>query len=133
MSNDSIEVVKRAFNAFRRGDPRDAIACLTEDVEWHNTATFPGPRKVVGREAVVAFCADAMEPWSAEEERIEEIRTSGEGCVVVSVHSRGRGRSSGIPIDERWAMTFTLRAGKITRVDVRGSFAKALEVAGLSG
>ncbi len=50
----------------------------------------------------------------------------------MSVHSWGQGRGSGIPVDQRWAMSFTLRGDKIARVDVRGSFAKALAAAGLS-
>ena len=131
MSDEGVEVVKQAFNALRRGNPDDALVCFTDDVEWHNTAAFPGPRKVVGPEALVAFSKEVQEPWSADGERIAEIRT-GENRVVLCVHSWGRGRGSGIPVDQRWAMSFTLRAGKIARVDVRGSFAKALEAAGLS-
>ena len=105
--------------------------CFTDDVEWHNTAAFPGPRKLVGPEALVGFATEIREPWSVGGERIEEIRT-GENRVVVSVHSWGQGRGSGIPVDQRWAMSFTLRGDKIARVDVRGSFAKALAAAGLS-
>ncbi len=131
MSDEGVAVVTRAFNALRRGNPEDALGCFTDDVEWHNTSAFPGPRKLVGPEALVGFSKEILEPWSSEGERIEEIRT-GEDRVVVCVHSWGRGRGSGVPVDERWAMSFTLRAGKIARVDVRGSFAKALKAAGLS-
>jgi ketosteroid isomerase-like protein len=131
MSDEGVEVVKQAFNAMRRGDPEDALGCFTDDVEWHKSAAFPGPRKLVGPEALVGFSKELQETWSLDGERIEEIRT-GEDRVVVSVHSWGLGRGSGIPVDQRWAMSFTLRAGRIARVDARGSFAKALEAAGLS-
>jgi ketosteroid isomerase-like protein len=131
MSEQAIEVVMQAFDALSRGTPDDAPSCFTDDVEWHNTTTFPGPRKLVGWEALIRFRAEMSEPWSVGGERIEEIRTGGDR-VVVAVHSWGEGRGSGIPIDEHWAMSFTLRAGKVARVDVRGSFAKALEAAGLA-
>jgi ketosteroid isomerase-like protein len=131
MSEEEVELVKRAFDALRRGKPGDALDCFTDDVEWHNTAAFPGPRKLVGPEALVQFTTEIREPWSVGGERIEEIRTR-ENRVVVGVHSWGQGRGSGVPMDQRWAMSFTLRGNKIARVDVRGSFAKALEAAGLS-
>jgi ketosteroid isomerase-like protein len=131
MSDQGVEVVKRAFDAMRRGALENASDCFTDDVEWHNTAEFPGPRKLVGREVLVRFWAELLEPWSIGGERIEEIRT-GEDRVVVAVYSWGEGRGSGIPMDQHWAISFTLRAGKIARVDARGSFAKALAAAGLS-
>ena len=131
MSDRGVEVVKRALYALWRSSPEEALDCFTDDVEWHNTAAFPGPRKLVGPEALVGFTTEIREPWSVGGERIEEIRT-GESRVVVGVHSWGKGRGSGVPMDQRWAMSFTLQGDKIARVDVRGSLAKALEAAGLS-
>ena len=131
MSDERVAIVKRAVYALRRGESEDALDGFTDDVEWHNTAAFPGPRKLVGPEALVGFAREIRGAWSVGGERIEEIRI-GENRVVVGVHSWGQGRGSGIPMDQRWAMSFTLRGEKIARVEARGSFAKALEAAGLS-
>ena len=90
-------------SAMRRGALENASDCFTDDVEWHNTAEFPGPRELVGREALVRFWAELLEPWSIGGEPIEEIRT-GEDRVVVAVYSWGEGRGSGIPMDQHWAI-----------------------------
>ena len=49
----------------------------------------------------------------------------------MQVHSWGRSKGSGIPLDERWAVTFRFAGGRIVRADVRGDYAKALAAAGL--
>jgi hypothetical protein len=43
----------------------------------------------------------------------------------------GRGNASGVPVDVRWAAAFRVSDGKISRVDVHGDWAKALEAVGL--
>jgi ketosteroid isomerase-like protein len=39
--------------------------------------------------------------------------------LIVATH-RGRGRDSGVPVEERWAYAYTLRDGKICAVDLWG-------------
>ncbi len=131
MSQENVEIARRAFEAVRRGDYDDAGSCFRADVEWHNTSTFPGPRMIVGPKAIIEFSKELFEPFDAEGEEIEEVRAGG-GCVVMGVRSWGRGKGSGVPVDVRWALTFNLHDGKIARVDVRGDFANAVHAAGLS-
>jgi ketosteroid isomerase-like protein len=62
---------------------------------------------------------------------IEEIIDAGDR-VVLSAHHRGRGRGSGIKVDARYYEVYTLRDGKIIRVDEYTERIAALEAAGLS-
>jgi hypothetical protein len=55
----------------------------------------------------------------------------GEDSVVLGVHSSGRGRASGVPIDVHWGIAFHVYGSKISRVDIHGDWAKALEAVGL--
>ena len=61
---------------------------------------------------------------------IERVADRGD-WVVIGVHSLGRGKASGAPIDVRWNAAILLRDGTISRVDVHGDRAKALATAGL--
>ena len=63
---------------------------------------------------------------------IEEIIDAGDR-VVLSAHHRGRGRGSGIKVDARLYEVYTLRRGKVIRVDEYTDRAAALEAAGLQG
>jgi ketosteroid isomerase-like protein len=62
---------------------------------------------------------------------IEEIIDAGDR-VVLSAHHRGRDRGSGIKVDARYYEVYTLRDGKIIRVDEYTERIAALEAAGLS-
>jgi ketosteroid isomerase-like protein len=50
--------------------------------------------------------------------------------VVVTVRFRARGRGSGTPVDARLYDVFTLRDGKIVRMDQFAERAEALEAVG---
>ena len=52
--------------------------------------------------------------------------------VVVAVRMRARGRASGIPVDARLYDVYTLREGKIVRMDQFTRRSEALEAAGLA-
>jgi ketosteroid isomerase-like protein len=47
---------------------------------------------------------------------IDEILAAGPDYVVVANHVAGRGSSSGVPVELRWASVFWLRKGQIARV-----------------
>jgi ketosteroid isomerase-like protein len=51
--------------------------------------------------------------------------------VVATLHFRGRGRGSGIETEARFYEVYTVRDGKIVRMDEYTSHAEALEAVGL--
>ena len=70
------------------------------------------------------FSEDYAEGGTKIERYLESERR-----VVAGFHSWGRGRASGVPLDVRWAAIFELRDRRVTRVDVHGSYEKAVEAA----
>ena len=62
---------------------------------------------------------------------IREIRDLGDAVFLFAAH-QGRGRSSGVEVQGETAYLYTVRAGKVARVEIYASRAKALEAAGLS-
>jgi ketosteroid isomerase-like protein len=132
MSQENVELVRRTFDAVRQGDLGGAVRGFRDDAVWHNTAEFPGPTSCVGPSAIVGFWASLMEAFeeSANGMVVEQL-VEGEDSVVLAVHSVGRAKASGVPIDVRWGAAFHVRDGKISRVDIHGDWAKALEAGGL--
>jgi ketosteroid isomerase-like protein len=132
VSREKVEVVRRALGAATRRDDATAADCFHADAEWHNTREFPGPNVCVGPAAIIGFWQTLIEDFDEsrsgqEIERIAETETA----VVVDVHSVGRGKTSGVPVDVKWAAVFTVRDDRISRVDVHGDWAKALKAAGV--
>lgn len=128
--SESIEIVRRAFDAVRRGDHAVAASCFGPDAEWHNTASFPGPAVIVGVRAIIEFHAELSATMDAEGEQVEEVRAVGDR-VAMAVRTRASGKSSGVPVDVRWALVYTLLDERVERVDVHGDFDRACEVAEL--
>lgn len=132
MAQGDVEIARRFLGALDRRDYEASILLLQDDAEWHNTAAFPGPRTIVGPTAIIEFWQGLVETFDQAEggTEIEDATISGES-VVIGVRTRGRGTTSGVPIDVRWALRVSVRGGRIERVDVSGDYASALAAAGL--
>ncbi len=113
-----------------RADQQDAERDFHTDVVWHNTAQFPGQRICVGPQAIIDFWETLVESFHERSVTIERV-LEGENSVVLGVHSVGEGLASGVPIDVHWALALRVRDGRISRVDVHGDWANALQAAGL--
>jgi ketosteroid isomerase-like protein len=135
MSEENVAAVRRLVDALSAGDYDRAAAELHSAAEWHNTAAFPGPRRVTGAERIRDFWADLFDAYGATAEdsgiEVERIAESGDS-VVVLLHGWGHGRSSGIPFDTRWAHALRVNQGKIDRVATYGTYERALAAAELS-
>jgi ketosteroid isomerase-like protein len=115
-----------------RGDDEHATRGFQEDAVWHNTSVSPDPSICVGPQAILNFWATLKETFQESQTDVEQVVEGGD-AVVLSLHSVGRGHASGVPVDVRWAAAFRVIDGKISRVDVHGDWAKALEAVGLEG
>ncbi len=128
MSTENLEIVRRAF-AFGvqgRGDPDEGLADFDPDVVVNSVEQ--GSSR--GRDAVRANLERWNDAWKEIEATAEEFIEAGDR-VVVSAHFRGRGRGSGIEVAARFYDVYTLRHGKVVRVDEFTERADALEAAGL--
>jgi ketosteroid isomerase-like protein len=126
VSQENVEVVRRSVEAYLRGDVAASFADATSDVVWNPVEAG----ELQGYEQVRAYFAEWEDVWDDYDMEAEEIRALGTK-VVVTFRFRGRGKGSGVPIDQRTYNVYTVRDGKIMRVDEYADRA-ALEAAGLS-
>jgi ketosteroid isomerase-like protein len=129
MSEENVEVVRKAiaYEYHGVGDRAEAEAIFDPDVVLNPIDEGPshGPDEM----------RYDWERWASafEELRVtfEEIIDAGDQVVVVA-HHEGRGQGSGIEVDARFYEVYTLREGKVSRVDEYTEREEALEAAGLS-
>jgi|SRR3954449_4231617 len=86
---------------------------------------------VQGIDAAIASMARWEAEWDQYELFHEEFVDAG-NRVVVATLIRGRGRGSGVEVEARFFNVYTLRGGKVVRMDEFTTRAEALEVLGLS-
>ncbi len=84
-----------------------------------------------GREALRETVAAWVTTWDDYSEQVEEIRDFGDTVCVIATQ-RGRGKGSGVEIENRWGQLYTVEDGLITSIAMYENPARALEAAGLS-
>jgi ketosteroid isomerase-like protein len=115
MSRENVEIAVRGNEAFNRGDLDVAMQFFAPDAELRDLANAPDqPTAVRGIDAI----RETWLLWAAE---LEELRADAEewidaGDVVIArMHWHGRGKASGVAIDQRQFDLYELRGGKIVR------------------
>jgi uncharacterized protein len=112
----NVDVVKRFYGAFGRGDIPTALGLLADDVEWTFQAPsvipFAGTRR--GREGVAQFFSLVGE--TLEFQQFEPREFVGQGdTVVVLGYERNLIKPTGRTFEQEWAHVYTLRDGKIAK------------------
>src|SRR5918998_5266448 len=110
----NLDVVRRFYGAFGRGDIPAALDLLADDVEWTFRAPsvipFAGTRR--GREGVAEFFSLVGE--TLEFQQFEPREFVGQGdTVVVLGYERSLVKATGHRFEQEWAHVYTLRDGKI--------------------
>ena len=128
MSQANVEIVKQIFSAWERGD-FTSIDWADPEIEF----SIPGPDLDVhrGTEAAGRAWAEFLGAFDDLSIVGEKFHDAGDK-VVVEQGFRGRGKGSGIPIDEiPGGAVFTLRDGKVTRFQGYVTVEEAMASAGL--
>jgi uncharacterized protein len=144
MSQENVEVVRGAFEVLTRlmaasaADPnrsmRDDYARFAEflDPEFElvqaTSAVEPGTLR--GYQGFVTFIEGGREMWRAAQLEPQEFIAAGDQVVVLGVF-RAQGRASGAEVEQPTGTVWTLRDGKVARVQAFLDPSEALEAAGL--
>jgi ketosteroid isomerase-like protein len=118
VSQDNVEIVRR----FLLVDVDEALTYADPDIVWNPIEESP----TQGHDAVRASLARWKGEWDDYRLMPEEFVERGDR-VVVTVRLGGRGRGSGVEIDARFYDVYTLRDGKIVRMDQFTERSEALE------
>lgn len=115
MSQEGVEVAKRTYEAFARGDVPAVLANFDPNVEWHAAEGLPwggqhnGPQAVA--ENVFGALMAAVDGFALN---IDRFLDAGEYVVALGRYS-GQGRQSGKPLDASFAHVWELDDGKLKR------------------
>jgi ketosteroid isomerase-like protein len=132
MSEENVELVNRGWEAWLRGDLDGLAELWDSEVEFDVTHFRDWPEPAYfGIDGVKRFFTQWLEVWDDYEVGVDETLATPDGRVISLAWQRGKGRQSGLEMDVEWAVIFTLRDGKITRIDNYDNRETALEAAGL--
>jgi ketosteroid isomerase-like protein len=131
MSQDNVEILRRALPDSAPADVEALLALLDERVEWDYVGAFPEVVTYHGPDEVREF----LQQWSGAFDgfgfEAEEAIGAGDS-VVVLLHQWGQGKETGARVESRTWQVFTFRDGKIVHCRGYGTKAEALDAAGLT-
>lgn len=133
MSQENVEVVRLAYDAFEEEGLDRFLEHFTDDVEYRVLGTdglVHGPCH--GKDAVRAWLQDWIDMFDGFWQQLVELIDVGGDTVFTAERFGGRARLSGVEADSRNWTIFTIRDGKIASGHEYASREQALEAAGLS-
>jgi ketosteroid isomerase-like protein len=131
MSQENVEAVRRALEAYEREGLDGYLRYLDPEIEWTSTDAYIERATYRGHEGVRRYLGTMEEEF--DDLRIEPVELIDAGeQVISSVRISGRGKTSGAPVALTWISVSSLRDGMGYRVRNYPDMAAALEAAGLS-
>jgi ketosteroid isomerase-like protein len=132
MSEENVEIVRRAYEAFNRGDLDGMVADFAPEFEYVASGAVPGTRGVhPGTEGFRQYTEGFWGEFDDAQIEVHEL-TEARDQVLASVTFRGRGKQSGVEASWDIWQLWTLRDGKNVRGEGFPSRDEALKAAGLS-
>src|SRR5215218_5414429 len=115
-----IELVSRIIEALNRGDLDGMLAEMDADFEWTPLEASPVAQAYRGHEQVRRYVEDWLGTFESVRLELEDPTEVGDRVVVV-VNGRGRGRASGVELDNRFCQVWMVRAGKALTMEEHAS------------
>jgi ketosteroid isomerase-like protein len=129
--SENVEIVRRLVELFERRDVEAELALMDPDVELAEWPEGPDPKTYRGHAGVLQAAASWDEAWEWLRPDEEEIIDVGDGRVLWCGRTRARGRGSSVEVSTDTFNVYTLRDGKITKMEFFTSREPALHAAGL--
>jgi uncharacterized protein len=132
VSRANVDVVRRSFEAFGRGDFDAAFSVYDPDVEWQTADDEPDSQMHRGLPALRRFVEHLKDPWSdrfGPAIEFEDFIDCGD-WVVAPWRGRVHGHGSGIEIEISETYAVRVRDGRIVRVEEYRTAGEALDAVG---
>jgi ketosteroid isomerase-like protein len=131
MSEENVEIVRRGFAAYNRGDLEGVLEDWAPDAvcDWSNSRGFDAG-VYRGRGEILAFWQRFLETFDEVRLEIEDLVEVEDGLLIVENVAYLRGRD-GIKTQARSAWLITIRDGEQTSLTLYQTKQEAREAAGV--
>ncbi len=132
MSQENVEIVRKAIGAFNQGelDSAGAADSCDPDIEFREDPDFPDAGVHRGVQAIEARIRSFGDSFEGLRYEIEQIIGAGDRVVVCN-RQHALGKASGAEVEMRNVWVFEFRDHKIARITPYWTRSQALEAMGL--
>jgi ketosteroid isomerase-like protein len=128
MSQENVERLRRAFDAFASGDLGTVFGFIDPEFEINDRVI--GSPSARGADALIANAAEVREAVGDVSWEPREIVDLGDRALA-KVHITGAGQHTSLPIDGDVGHIYTFRDGKAVKLDIFRTWEEARGAAGL--
>jgi ketosteroid isomerase-like protein len=129
VSRANVEIVRRMYEAYARADFELSLSYLDPDIEFSQPAEEPGAGTYHGHQGVIQAFANWMGTWEDYRVEVEELTDLGDHVLARTRH-HGRGKGSGVEVEQRIFQLWSLQNDKVVRARMYYDEAEAVEAAG---
>lgn len=130
MSQDNIELMNRALDAFDTQDVEAFVSCMDPEIAFEpRLAGVEGGYR--GHDGIRQFIADGSEVIELRGTDVDEVRDLGDQVLALG-RFHVRGRESGAEDTTPFALVGVVQDGRFVKLKDYGNHRGALEAAGLS-
>jgi ketosteroid isomerase-like protein len=131
MSQENVEIVRRAIAAFIEGDYERLIELSDPQIEYDVSRTSPEARVVRGPQEVLAVLQEWVDTWDDHQVELVELIDAGGERVVAVIQERGKLKDSETWVEHPRGVVYTVRDQRVLRYQEHEDRAQALEAARL--
>jgi ketosteroid isomerase-like protein len=130
---DLVEMSKRLYKAYNERDMKTFLDGCDPEIELHSRFTGAVGAKVYrGHEGLGEWSRDLQEVWEYFEVELESLTQLDDGRVLALATLHGKGRGSGLELQEKVAHISTFRDGRLLELQTYTDRTEALKPLGLS-
>jgi ketosteroid isomerase-like protein len=126
VSEENERLIREGYDAANRGDVEWLRAHADPNLELKSRFSGLSGNTYRGETAFEQWYADISETWESVEQSVERLVQLDPERTAVEVRFTARGRGSGVEIDQKMAVIFTIRDRKTVRMEAFDSLEEAL-------
>lgn len=131
MSQENVEIVRGQVERFSStGESSPETSAV--DIVWHDPPNFPDTQVHYGIEGAFHALQTWASAWSEWQVELDEYVDAGD-TVLVQGKQRGRGKDSGVWVDQPLCLVYRLRGGKVVEVRAFSTTTKPSKPLGFRG
>jgi ketosteroid isomerase-like protein len=124
------EVIRELTRLWNEGDYEAVLELYTEDAVHQNGPEWPEQATYQGHDAIRASMEAWHEMWQTATVELDRLEEIGDDQIVAVGAWRIRGRASGVEGEMPIFILFTLRDGRVTRLEWHSDRDSAVAAAG---
>jgi len=122
----NVELAREGMHAYNRGDFGAVLDLFSPEIEVYAPPNFMNSGHFHGHEGFMEWIAHWNEAWESFEIHVDDIEPIGDRFVVLEAHQQGRGRGSGVPVEQDVIYVYEMSGARCVHLSVHPDRAAAM-------